>query len=167
MEKADIKSLPRDVRQRLVELVKHCHTCQMKQAKPRRFMFSVRDPAVGQFIDHLQIDVVALIDGSVLHIIDIGTYFQNEGFIGKMDAGTAGRLLQKFWVDVFTGAPDYINTDTGTNFNSEQFKNQASSMWLILRIVPTEEHERIGLIEQSHAYFQNVYKKVCIDLPYI
>lgn len=79
-----------------VELVKHCHACQTKQTKPHRFLFPVRDPAVGQFYHHLQNRVFTLIDMKVLHVIAIGRRFKNAGIRRKRDAGTAWRLLRKY-----------------------------------------------------------------------
>lgn len=84
-----------------------------------------------------------------------------------MDAGTAWRLLRKFWVDVYARAPDYISTDAGTNLNSAGFKDRALLMGSIVKIVPTEAHERIGLVERSHAVLRKIYEKLRIDLPHI
>lgn len=132
IENADIDCLPEHVQQRLVELVKHCHACQLKQFKPRRFMFSVRGPAVGQFNHHLQIDVVNLIDGNVLHVIDIGTEFQNAGFIGKIDAGTAWKLLRIFWTDIYIlelpttsqQRPEQISIQQGSRIRHQKWVNR-------------------------------------------
>lgn len=69
-----------DVMRRLVELVKYCHACQMKQTKPRRCMFSAHDPTVRKFNHYLQIDVVTSIDGNFLFVIDSGTSFKIKFF---------------------------------------------------------------------------------------
>lgn len=44
------------------------------------FLFLVRDPKVGKFNHILQIDIVALADGNVLHIIHLGTGFKPRIF---------------------------------------------------------------------------------------
>ncbi len=49
--------------------------------KPRRILFSVRDPTTGEFKNTIQIDIVNLVDGDVLHNLDISTEFQNGLFI--------------------------------------------------------------------------------------
>lgn len=143
----------------MAELVKHCHARKMRQAKARRFMFSVRDPIVGEFNHHLQIGSVALIDDR--------TSFQNVGFIDSMDVSTAWGPTCNFWIDMHAGAPNYISTDAGTKFNSTSFKEQKASMGSIVKIIRTEAHERIGLVERSHAYLQTVYDKLRMDPPSI
>lgn len=165
IETADLDDVPANTRKELIEIVKYCRACQLKQGKPRRFLFSIRDPIVGEFNHIIQIDVVNLVHGNVLHIIDVGTRFQNGGFITKMDAECAWRSLRKFWIDVYAGAPDYVHTDAGTNFNSAEFMNKVEALGTIIRIAPTEGHDRIGIVERSHAYLKTVYSKLCIDLP--
>lgn len=35
-----------------------------------------------------------------------------------MDAENTSKTVRKHWADAYAGAPDYIHTDAGTNFNS-------------------------------------------------
>ncbi len=150
IEIARIGDLPPGIRKEQKETVQHCRTRQLKRAKPRRFLFSVRDPTVGDFNHVLQIDGVNLVHGNVLHVTDVGTGFQNGSFINKMDAETAWKMLRRRWINAYTGAPDYIHTDAESNFNSEVFKKNANAMCTIVKIAPTEGHDRIGVVERSH-----------------
>jgi len=165
IESAEIQDLPKGTRSQVEMIVKNCGACQLKQGKPRRFLFSIRDPIVGEFNHIHYIDVAKLSDGNVLHAIDLGTGFQSGTFISQMDGSTAWRMLRKCWINIYAGAPDVIHTDAGTNFNSKEFKDRASEMGSIVKIAPTEGHERIGTIERSHATLRAIYDKLRIDLP--
>lgn len=44
-----------------------------------------------------------------------------------MYARTAQNMMTKFWIDVYAGAPDYVQTDAETKLTSHEFKPQASS----------------------------------------
>lgn len=84
-----------------------------------------------------------------------------------MNAGTTWRLLRKFWVDFYGGAPDYIFTHAKTNLNSAEFENRSSLKGSLVKIVSTVAQEHIELMERSHAYFRKVLEKLRIDLPHI
>lgn len=104
---------------------------------------------------------------NVLHIIDMGTAFQNGGFINYIDSETTYKMVLKHWVDVYERAPDYIYTGSGTSFNSVLFHEQAASMGTIVRKALTEGHDRIELVERSREYLCTVYDKLRTDLPNI
>ena len=95
IELAEIKDLPkRDQREDQADR-QTLPSMQMKKAKPRRFLFSVRDDITGEFNHVLEIDVVKLVDGSVLHTICSGTGFQQGRFLKDMTAPEAWNTLTK------------------------------------------------------------------------
>ena len=163
IENVQIDELPKGMRKQMKEIAKHCNACQMKQARPRRFLFSIRDRIVGEFDHVIQVDVVNLIDGSVLHSIDVGKGFQNGFLSNKMDSITAWKMLRRCWIDAYAGAPDYIHADAGNNFNSDYFKSKGEEMGSVVKIAPAAGHERIGIVERSHAYLRKLYEKLRID----
>lgn len=106
-------------------------------------------------------------DGSVLHILDVGSGFQNGCFIRNIDAGITWRMMSRHWVDLYAGDPDYIHSEAGTNFASSTVKKSVAILGTIVRTAPTEAHDRNGLMEKSHAYFCTVYDEPRIDRPNI
>lgn len=98
-------------------------------------------------------------------MIDVGTNFQNSGFINELDAVSTWINLRTFWIDVYAGAPDYIHTDVGTNFSTKQFKASAEELGTIVLVSPIEAHNRIRKVERSHDYMRTVYENLCVDLP--
>lgn len=115
----------------------------------------------------MQGDVDKLCDGNVFHIIDVGTSFENGCFINRRNTETAWKLLWNHWIDIYAGAPDFIYADAGTKFNSLLFREKAKATNFIMKIVPTEAHDRTGLFERSHSYLQAGYEKLRWDVPNI
>lgn len=67
------------------------------------------------------------------------------------------------WNDVYRGTLDYIHTDAGTNFNSEQFNCSTEELGLIVPVITREAYNGIRKIEPSHTYRRTVYEKLCVD----
>lgn len=105
-----------------MNIFKHFHACQLKQGKPRRFLFPIGEHVIGEFNYVLLLDVTKLRYGSVLRVIHIGTVLQSGSFINKIDTNTAWRMSKSVSINMYAGRPDYIHTDPRTNFNSEWFK---------------------------------------------
>ena len=150
-----------------MEISKYCRACQLKKAKPRRYLFSLKDGITGEFNHIIELDVVKLEDGNVLHTICSGTGFQQGRFLKSMSAAEAWNTLRRSWINIFAGAPDYIHADAGTNFTGQVFRDAANDMGIVLKVAPTEGHERIGKIERAHAVLKSVYSKLRIDMPNI
>ena len=165
LETAGVKDLSADTRKVIESLTKQCKHARLKKAKPRRYLFSLRDDVTGEFNHTLEIDVVCLQDGNVLHTICSGTGFQQGRFLNDMSAAEAWNTLRRCWINVFAGAPDYIQADAGTNFTAKEFRNAADDMGIVLKVAPTEGHERIGKVERAHAILRAVYDKLKIDKP--
>lgn len=115
---ADLDVLSCKVRMTLYHIVKHYQACQLKQGKPRQFLFSVKDPIIGEVCRHKQIDIVSLCQGNALHVVDPGTGFQSGRFVNTIGLNSAWKLLCKIRIDVYAGAPDYITTGAKANFIS-------------------------------------------------
>lgn len=137
------------------------------RAKPRRFLVSIKDDISGEFNHILQIDVVHLEDGNVLHVICTGTGFQQGMSLKYMSAKSAWDALRRCWTNVLAGAPDYIQTDSGSNFAAAEFKKAATHMGIIIKTVPAESHNRIGKVERAHAILRSIYQKLKVSLPRI
>lgn len=115
----------------------------------------------------LQLDVVKLVDGNVLHILDISTGYQNGFFIQNMDAETTRKMMGRIWIGVYVGAADYIYTDAGINFASSTFKNSAETLRTIVRIARAKAHSRFDLVERGRAYLRTIHDKLRIDIAHI
>eukprot|EP00171_Calliarthron_tuberculosum_P022600 IDg22600t1 len=165
IERSNLDDIPKRTREKLEKIVKYCRTCQLSRAKPKRFLFSIRDDITGEFNHVIVIDVVKISDGSVLHIMCKGTKYQSGTFISNMTTKEVWAALQRSWINLYAGSPDIIEADAATNFTSEEFESLADELGIAIKTVPTEAHERIGSIERQHAALRAVYEKIKHDTP--
>lgn len=165
IESAQIDDLPRGTRKQIDELVRYCKACQYGRMKPRRFLFSVKDPCTGEFNNVVELDVMKLSDGYVLHVLCTGTLFQQGCFLRNMSAAEAWKSLRRCWINIYAGAPDILVHDQGSNFTAAEFGEAADELGIIMKGIPTEAHERIGAVERRHAVVRSVYEKLKTDLP--
>lgn len=115
VESAELDELPDNTRQQLLLIVKHCYARRIQRSRPRPFLFSIEEPIVRNFNHMLQLDVFTLVDSNVLHILYLGTGFQNGFFPLYLNDQTIWRMLRKHWINMYFGAPDYISSAAGTN----------------------------------------------------
>ncbi len=108
---------------------------------------------------------MSLVDGNVLHVVCAGTGYHGAAFLADASALGAWRALCKCWLYVYSGAPDDLYHDPGTNFASDEFRNLTAGLGITVHDVPTEAHHAIGAVERKHAMLRAVYNKVSLDEP--
>jgi hypothetical protein len=86
----------------------------------------------------------------VLHVIDTATSFQAAVFLKSISARDTWDALCRCWIYTYQGPPDNISHDPGTNFASEEFRNNARIIGVSCEEMPVEAHWAIGKIERSH-----------------
>lgn len=107
---------------------------------------------------------VFLSDGNVLHIRDIETVFQTEGFLDGMDACTAWRMARRNWVEEYAEARDYTRIDAVKNLKLVLFSEQGTAIGTMSRLTLTEGHDQMGIVKRSRGYLRTVFDKLCKDL---
>ncbi|KAI1430907.1 hypothetical protein GGR50DRAFT_700807 [Xylaria sp. CBS 124048] len=141
----------------LKTITKLCHHCQIKGKAPQRFRFSLKDPDIN-FNYEILADVM-YIDGSpVLHVVDAATGFQAARFMRNTSAKETWELLKACWIDTYLSPADVITHDSGTNFNSTEFRNEARLVGTTCNQVPVEAHWSVGKIERYHAPIHRDYE---------
>lgn len=139
----------------LQKIQKLCHQCQLHDPAPKRFKFSIKDES--HFNYEIIMDVVRLGDRNVLHVIDSDTSFQAATFLNSLSARDTWNALCKCWIYTYIGPPDRLAHDPGTNFASEEFRNNAKIMGITCEEMPVEAHWAIGKIERSHMPLRRAY----------
>jgi hypothetical protein len=74
--------------------------------------------------------VLHLISRPVLHCVNRATAFQGARFLSSISAADAWTTLYKLWINIYQGSPNIITHDTGTNFASEEFRNEARALYI-------------------------------------
>jgi hypothetical protein len=102
--------------------------------KPKRFRVSLRDDITGEFNYIIVVDVMYLSEYPVLHCVDVSTGFQSGMFLPDMSANTAWRALRRCWIDVYSGPPDRIVVDKGSNLAAASFHREAGKLSIKVRV---------------------------------
>lgn len=131
------------------------------------FSLSITAPINGYLNHVLRVDILIVVDGNVLHILDVDTGYHIGCFRPNMDAETSWRMMRRRGIKVYAGASNNIHFVVETNFKSRTFSNGATMFGLIVFIAPTKAHDRIGFVVRSHDCLCTAYDKLCIDLPHI
>ena len=147
----------------LQRIVKSCKARQIQAKLPERFRFIVHDEA--RFDHVLQVDIMKLSDGNILHVICEGTRFQTEGFCQKLTDYECWSALNMCWINVLSGVPDIIRADAGKQFYAKNFWDNAKAAGAHAEIVPTEAHNKVGKVERYHHMVRRVDEKLKIDDP--
>lgn len=67
-------------------------------------------------------------------------------------------------MDTYLGPPDVITHDFGTNFASQEFRQNATAVGTVCKPVPVEAHHSIGKIERRHVRLLKAYATIQADL---
>lgn len=154
-----------DVEEAILEKIqKFCHFCQLHDPSPRRFKFSIKDES--HFNYEVVIDVVHLGERNVLHVIDSDTSFQAATFLNSLSARDTWNALCKCWIYTYIGPPDHIVHDPGTNFASEEFRNNAKIMGITCEEMPIEAHWALGKVERSHGPLRRAFEILKAEIGY-
>jgi hypothetical protein len=117
------------------------------------------------FNAELIVDVLYIDGNPVLHVVDNATSFQAAKFLRNMEAKTVWEALQLCWLNTYTGPPDIIVHDAGTNFTAKEFRQSASAMSITVKQVPVEAHNSIGKVERYHAPLRRAYHIIHTEMP--
>lgn len=148
-------------RQSLERLGKYCHSCQKYGKSPGRFRFTIKDDI--DFNYNVIIDVVTIEGQHLLHIVDSTTGYQNGRWLEDLSAQAALNALRI--ADTYLGPPDYITTDEGKNFVSKEFNLYAESMGIMVKTVPIEAHNSVGMVDCYHPVLRRILGIVTVEFP--
>ncbi|RDI84343.1 hypothetical protein Vi05172_g5622 [Venturia inaequalis] len=147
----------------LDEIKKVCKECQSYDQAPRRFKFKIKDDCYFNY--EIVIDVMYL-DGNqpILHVVDIATSFQAAKFLKSMSARDTWDALCDCWINVYQGPPDHVVHDPGTNFDAQEFRNQAKILGVSCEEMPVEAHHALGKVERYHGPLRRAYDIISSEI---
>lgn len=119
---------------------------QLKQGRPGRFLFSIRDPIVSEFNHVLQMDIVKISEGNVLHVMDLGTDYNKVCSLPnamQVQPGwffiVAGLICMQALPIIFTPMLDRISIlQSSRNIQTKllrQLKPRVMTEWVLLKEV--------------------------------
>ena len=107
-----------ETREILEEISRRCDPCQRIKPGPTRFRvsFGTED---GRFNERIMMDIMILDGEPVLHIVDEATKFSAARFLPNTETKTIWNILLSCWASIYTGLPNKILVDQGSNFEIE------------------------------------------------
>ena len=151
-------------RQVLKDITAYCEFCQKHSRSPGRFKFSLKDEDNTYFNYALVVDVMYIEGDPVLHVVDQGTSFQAGRWLQSISAKHTWDMLRLCWIDVYTGPPEVIIHDAGTNFDSVEFRESSTALGIQTKCVPVEAPQSVGLVERYHAPLRRAYMIITQEL---
>lgn len=139
----------------LQRLAKYCEACQKNGASPGRFKFTLKDDYDFNF--EIYIDVVTIDGHPVLHVVDSSTRFQAARWLHDMTPKALWEALRACWIDVYTGPPNIVVHDPGSNLDCAEFRINCASMAITAKQVPLEAHNSVGRVERYHTVLRRAY----------
>lgn len=147
----------------LKSLVSRCKTCQTFAPKPA--VYKVSWPVDEIVFNHeIEVDLFWIEGKAVLYIIDRGTRYSVARFIESQTAEYLWNVIIETWVTIFTGFPNVISHDRGSQFESEFFKDACAEFGIVAKVTPTESHNSLSLCERYHPIMRRIFRKIRSEL---
>jgi hypothetical protein len=149
------------------EFVEHCGSCQTFRSKEITFSSRLKGEAI--LNRHIELDLFYLDSKPVLHATDKETKFGAARFVACPTKNpTTAQIWEAFckcWALVYTGMPDILKTDRGTQFTARDFELALSCHGIEQRFTAVESHHSLGANERAHCILRRVYLKTRNDHP--
>ncbi len=163
LQRAGLEAVTPETLERLKEIVAKCEPCQRIRNAPLRFRVSIGHENV-RFNARAYIDVMYLDGKPVLHIVDEATRFSAAKFLTKMSTETVWEALIMCWSSVYTGLPDNIAVDEGSQFR-KIFAELSVIHGVNVEQSGVESHNSLGIGERYHKPLRDTYRKLKLDYP--
>jgi hypothetical protein len=147
----------------LEDISRSCDPCQRIAPRPIRFKVSGGEKTV--FNATVAIDLLYLDGAPVLHIVDLSTNFSAAQFLPDVSTNTVWSCLLRHWCYIYTGLPDTIRCDQGSQFTSREFSTFCQNIGVQLEYTGIEAHNSLGAGEKYHDTLRTIYARVMCECP--
>lgn len=100
----------------------------------------------------------------VLHIVDDATKFSAARFLPDVSTDTVWKIIVECWASIYTGLPNGILTDQGSQFG-ERFIDLARVSKVEVNRTRVEAHASLGLGERYHRPLRSTFRKMKASRP--
>ena len=150
----------------LKKIGEECEPCQRIARGPHRFRVSLGNEDT-RFNQRVFIDIMYIDGLPILHVIDEATRFSAARFLTKSEGTKVSTLniwqaLIECWAAVYTGMPNVITTDSGSQFR-DTFIDICALHDVKVQTTGVESHNSLGIGERYHAPLRNTYRKLKIE----
>ena len=138
------------------KLTKYCYYYQKYSKSLYRFKFKLFN---NLDFNHTVFINIFYIDGKlVLHIINKAIGFTAARFLKDISVKTTWEALRTCQLDTYLSPPDLVVHDAGTNFDSREFRQNASMVATKTKCVPVKAHWSIGKVKRGHVTLLRAYE---------
>lgn len=142
----------------LEDLTKRRDPCQRIQHAPHRFRVTIGAENV-RFNERIMMDIMYIGNAPILHIVDEATRFSAARFLPKVSSDCIWRVLLECWATIYTGLPNRILTDEGSQFG-EKFIHLAKLSNVEVNRTGVEAHSNLGIGERYHEPLRTTFRKI-------
>src|SRR6266571_1528692 len=68
------------------------------------------------------------------------------------------------WIDIYLRTPDIITHDAGKNFVNKEFKQYIIILRTVIKGVPVEAHNSVGMVKHYYGPLRRIYHIIIIKL---
>jgi hypothetical protein len=171
IRKAKPQETDKDTLELLEDISKSCNACQRISRKPVLFAVGGTEDEDIRFNRVILLDLMYLEtpEGTkpVLHVMDRDTRFHAARFLLSISAPSVWEALVECWIHMFSGMPNTLLVDQGSQLRSDEFKGITQQAGISLRHTGIEAHSSLGLLERYHDAIRRTYDKVRLEDPHV
>ena len=147
----------------LQDLSKRCNPCQRIHTAPTRFSVSF-GAENARFNERVLLDIITIDGKPILYIVDEGTRFSAARFVPDVSTTTIWSIILHWWATIYTGLPNRMLVDQGTNFG-DAFKTLGALANISVDSTGAEAHSSLGLGERYHQPLWQTFRKIMAAHP--
>ena len=112
-------------------------------------------------------DIMFLEGKSVLHVVDRDTKFSAAVFLRSETTEETWETFMRIRISVYIGFPDTIDTDQGTQFQSQRWRTLLLMAGIKHKSSGVQSHNALGVGERYHSFLRQIYRKIRLAKPSI
>ena len=155
------------LKQTIVDFIRTCHTCQLSGKPNQRIPKAPLNPipVAGEPFEKVLIDCVGPLPKTkkgnqyILTLMCPVTRYPEAFPLKKINAQNIANTLLKFFTQV--GLPKEIQSDRGSNFTSDLFKNVLKELDITQTLSTAYHPESQGALERFHQTIKAMLRKFC------
>lgn len=164
LRRADPRAMNPSVVEAVKEITHACTICATHAKRPRRFKLTVGTDDL-RFNHVIAVDIMFLRGRPTLHIVDEATHFNQAKFLTNHKSMTVWKAILRAWIRTYSGPPDFIRVDQGSNLVSSEFLDCADAEGISVLPAPVESPNTMTHVERYHAPLRVAYEKIRDSLP--
>lgn len=165
--RCDADKMSSEVQNALAEIAAGCSQCQRGARAPVRFRVSIPSDMF-EFNREVIVDLFSISGRTAISFVDRDTRFAVCKFMHsntQVKAKDIWRMLLKYWVFPYSGYPDVLRHDQGTQFVAAELQVVAAEAGISTAAVGIESPNAMGIGERIHGPIRRIYEKILTEHP--